>query len=369
MAWWKERGKNHSVFVYYIENGKQKTVGRAKTQALDKMSSQQRDEWVARWSKLNEVQKIRPDLTAVPNDWQLLIDEFETHLKEKNRNPKTIKDHRRHLETSLPFFVSHGCKTFADFPTVSRDLGEWLRKEAGKTSRRIHAINLSLKLFWTFLAEEKDLTVGSLRLRGGVKRSDETPLKFTITPEDILKFNPARLEVRFFTLVGYFFSLRPQEILALKPSDFIAGSKATELDASKAMADAGLYNKLAVFIDKQLSSVGETTPKSGSKGWVTCFNEQAAKEIVAILRQLPRNERVIKVGLDRFLKVWKEQGIPKTVTKDLRRASLYWLGHYSKTTPIALKNHARHKNIETTMLYVRRPEDERYELSSFDLDA
>ena len=48
-------------------------------------------------------------------------------------------------------------------------------------------------------------------------------------------------------------------------------------------------------------------------------------------------------------------GYPGMTLKDLRRASLYWLGHYSSVDLVALKNHARHRNVETTSLYTRRP--------------
>ncbi len=55
--------------------------------------------------------------------------------------------------------------------------------------------------------------------------------------------------------------------------------------------------------------------------------------------------------------------------KDLRRASIYWLGHHTNIGIIELKSHARHKRVDTTALYLRRPEEQIDELDALDLDA
>ncbi len=70
-------------------------------------------------------------------------------------------------------------------------------------------------------------------------------------------------------------------------------------------------------------------------------------------------------------KMWKKAGINKITLKDLRRASLYWLGHYSELNFVDLKNHARHSQPSTTPLYVRRPEEAFDEVGGamLDLDA
>lgn len=94
-----------------------------------------------------------------------------------------------------------------------------------------------------------------------------------------------------------------------------------------------------------------------SVGWVACFDEKAARELVKLLVGKPFDQPLFEHGLFWYIKLWKRGGFPNTVTKDMRRASLYHLGHYSDLPVVALKNHARHQNMETTMLYTRRPEE------------
>ena len=55
--------------------------------------------------------------------------------------------------------------------------------------------------------------------------------------------------------------------------------------------------------------------------------------------------------------------------KDLRRASLYWLGHHTQLGLIELKSHARHSKSDTTLLYLRRPNEELDEVDDLNLEA
>jgi hypothetical protein len=73
---------------------------------------------------------------------------------------------------------------------------------------------------------------------------------------------------------------------------------------------------------------------------------------------------------ERWIKLWSKSGIKDIALKDLRRASLYWLGHYTNITLVGLQSHARHADPKTTALYYRRP-DEEFEgsLDELDLDA
>ncbi len=47
--------------------------------------------------------------------------------------------------------------------------------------------------------------------------------------------------------------------------------------------------------------------------------------------------------------------------KDLRRASLYWLGHNTSITLIQMMKHARQKSEKSLQLYLRRPEEQQKE--------
>jgi hypothetical protein len=161
-------------------------------------------------------------------------------------------------------------------------------------------------------------------------------------------------------LCGYFFSLRTFEVFGLLRKDFRAGSKASELEAAKVFEKAKLFNKLAVNIDKQRGRDGNLTkPKTKySEQVVCCFDEHAAKHLVGLIKDLKLDDFIIPQWLPEYnIKLWKTLGIPGITIKDLRRASLYWLGHNTELTPVQLKNHARHSDINTTLLYCRRPKD------------
>lgn len=366
MAFFRLRPGNH-VYVYHWNGSKQVTLPRKITKHLDGQPLPVIEEWVNRWSNLNEVQKLRPDLSPLPPAWEPLIDRFCENQLAKGRQPSTVKDHRRHLFSALPFFVDSSCVALADFPEASRKLGPWLIK-TGKIPRRIHAINQSMRLFWEFLDGE-GLAEGVLKLTAGHKTANRTPLKKTVAPEELFDLF-TRPDIRLLALLGYFFSLRPQETLALRPCDFRVGSKAAELECCKVLTEAGLYGRLAVNIHRQKTSNGLAKPKKNSFGWVACFDEKAAKEIVRVLASKDLNEPLFGHGAFWYIKLWKRYGLPNSVLKDLRRASLYHLGHYSKLPVTALKNHARHSSIETTMLYTRRPEElNENDQINFDLDA
>lgn len=372
MAYW-QRKSNNRIFVYYHDKQtlKNNTLPRIQTRHLDGQGDDVIEEWVERWSNLNEVKTVRPDLARTPlrGEWATLIDEFCAFMQKEGRAPNTIKDHKRHLLTALPYFAEVGCERFADFYSHSRRLSAWLT-ERGKTARRIWAINQSLSLWWEFLDEQKGLVEGKLKLTGGHKTKNSTPLKLILKPEDILSSKCSHDQIRLMMLIGYYFSLRPQETLALTPAHFRAGNQAAFLECCKALGSAGLFSKLAVNIERQKVGGKFKAPKKNSVGWVGCFDEAGAREIVSLIKDTKKDELLFPLTTDTYFKLWRKHGLPNTVSKDMRRASLYWLGHYSTLPISALKNHARHQSIETTMLYTRRPEElSDSDWQQLDLDA
>ena len=374
MAKWEYRGKKKDIVsVYYFVDKKRIRLPRTKVEHLDRLRPDQIDEWVAAWSRLHEVHKRRKDSIKLPADWELLLKEFESYLAEERQlDRRTISDHLRHLRVALPFFVEKECRTFNDFPAHSRLLKDWLKDHMAKTQRRIRSINISLRVFWNYLKTEKDLPLTDIHLKADKAKKRHTPLKVTITPDEVLEFcsTALREDIKLIALLGYFFSLRPQEILAAKPENFMAGKKAAELDSGRAMGQAGLYDRLAFYCEQQQAYTGTKEPKSSSKGWISCFDERAARLIVAMIKDKDRAAPLIQMSLDVFIKLWRKHGFPNTKSKDMRRASLYHLGHFTNIPAVALKNHARHKYLETTMLYCRRPEDgPNKEEESFDLDG
>jgi len=66
-----------------------------------------------------------------------------------------------------------------------------------------------------------------------------TPLKTFVTPEEALAIE-AKDDLKKLALLCYFFSLRPQEAVAVSAKDFAAGKAAAALECCKTMEKAGL---------------------------------------------------------------------------------------------------------------------------------
>lgn len=202
-------------------------------------------------------------------------------------------------------------------------------------------------------------------------KAKETPLKNTQTPAQMLALVRQTNDVmmKMIMLMGYFFSLRPQEIFAVKQSKFLAGSKAVTLECCRSMSYVKLYGWLAYYVSEQREKSGTIEiPTARSKGWSACFNEEAAQLIVGLIgKNNPDDLYFGKYQNDHWFRKWRELPSTRDMTiKDLRRAGLYWLDHSTELTLAALKNHAGHSKIETTMKNVRRPETTPIEQDSLD---
>ena len=146
-------------------------------------------------------------------------------------------------------------------------------------------------MFWRWL-EEKVEVEGRLILKKSVVPTSATPLRRLASPEEFLAWNSEREDLRLLGLVIYFFSLRPQEAFSLPRKNFLAGERATYLESSRVMREAGLYDRFVIRIDQQRSrKIGLTTPKAGLVGVVSCFNERGAREIIALLTAKKRMSR------------------------------------------------------------------------------
>ncbi len=141
--------------------------------------------------------------------------------------------------------------------------------------------------------------------------------------------------------------------------DFRAGRQVEQLECSKAMRRAGRFSRLTVRVSIQRDDYGQMkTPKASSSGWVACFDETAAKHLVEALTK-HKNSTLFPKSNNAYYKLWKSSGASTSI-KDLRRASLYYLAHYTKmqSYPLDIQKHARHKDFKTTQLYLRRPSEE-----------
>lgn len=372
MAYFQRSGSRVRVFVYSAEDGKPKALPRKKTKHLD---SQPDD--VVRLIVEREWGRPKAQSHEPPLDLQKQFEGFLLYSEGRGKSQATLKQYKTcFLKYIVPFFVGQENLPVNLWPSVSVKLLPFL-KDNDVSNHNILKANSTLSQFWKWLCEEGSVEDVSLRLRRPTIKKQKTPLRKAINPSDVLSFarNCNDESVKLMALCGYFMSLRTQETLALRREIFIAGSRAEALQCCKAMKQVGLYSRLAAKIQEQRGvnwRKGGAVPKADSAGWVACFDEQAAIEIVAIIRN--------KEGyfLNHFSPEWlirkwrrgvKGTALQGVTLKDLRRASLYWLGHNSNLPIVALKHHARHSNITTTELYLRRPEEELIGFDELDLDA
>lgn len=366
MAFWRKDGTR--VSVYTSRDGRQRRLPRDLTRHLDREPDHNIDTWVHNWALVNE-RTVAQAVVLTNQDVLTLVETFCTYLSTRKKSPKTISQHRHNLTRyCLPFLVqAEGLVDPVQWPTRSVRLLEHLQGR-GVAARTINTCNVSMRVFWNWLVEEGRAT-GTLLVRNAIVGAQATPLGFTVTPDDIIKRLYPSPELRLLALIGYFFSLRPQELVSLRPCDFRAGSIAAELDACKAAAKHHLFGRFAVNITRQRVGQEFKTPKANSKGWVACFHEVAAREIVASLQRRKPDELLFSHRLDWWFRLWARDGYPGLALKDLRRASLYWLGHFTELPFTALKNHARHADPSTTALYTRRPGQDAPAFDALDLDA
>ncbi|RZA25437.1 MAG: hypothetical protein EOP10_06870 [Proteobacteria bacterium] len=359
MAYFVSKGS--AVYLYYYKEGKATPLPRKLTKHLDHADEAFRRAFMEDWLFKNGHK--RADRAVLTNQDAIdLVHKFLAFLRSEERAEGTINQYRQMLlEHCLPYFVHRE----HDLP----DPNSWIShapklidhlKAKHLSADIIVRCNVSMRQFWKWLQEEQVVvTTSPLVLRSVKLKQSDTPLKVINSPSEVLQFLERCTDkhIKFIYLMGYFFSLRPQEIFAARRSQFIAGAKAADLECCKVMSKVGLFGRLAFKVDDQRDKKGKLTgAKSGSKGWVSCFNKDAAELVVELVKELGTELFFNKHQNDFWFRHWAKHG-PKEVTiKDLRRMSLYHLGHDSDLSPIALKNHARHTKIETTMKYMRRPE-------------
>lgn len=350
--WYRKNGKYVTVYFEHPDTGVQTQLKRKATKHLDRQPDQAIELWVEEWARLNEAKEARRDTIGATPEQENAFKGFLLHLeKEDERARNTLRNYRRWLKWAVEYFRE---EPLASWPKTSRGFGTWLLSEKRVSESETKAANRAIAKFWRW-AEEEELpgVEGVLKVKGGKKRYKPTPLQRTMTPDEALALawrapSPFNLMV----LVGYFMSLRPQETFALTPDNFLAGKEAAALECNLVLGQHGLYNRLAYYVEEQIVDTGdEDDPKDYSFGWVGCFDERAARLIIRLLENF--------TGFDKkpnhYYNLWRQSKASDFTLKDLRRASIYWLGHYTTLPPGALQNHARHQSIETTQLYMRRP--------------
>lgn len=367
MAYWQRKNDRY-IFVYTCKDGKQKSLPRKQTKHLDGATDDYIQSWVDQYTVQFEKPRVNPDsLNYQDSSLNKYIDGFEAYRLRRKLNKTMVQNQSNLLrEYAVPFFLMQKTplKDPNQWPAVSSKLLEYL-EEKELPGYSIVKLNIALRKFWTWL-EEEGVVIGTqkFRLRNPVIDTAKTPLRETLKPEEVLKFvdNCESKDFQLIALLGYFFSLRPFEVFGLKRSDFAAGEKARFLECCQAMKKVKLYDRLAVKVERQKRANGTVdVPKTTqSQTWVACFNEEAAKRIVKLVNDKKADEFLITEFLpDYYIKKWKSKGIKNTVIKDTRRTSLMHLGHHTDfgMYPMSLMHHARHTKLDTTMLYIRRPDE------------
>ena len=332
------------VYVYYYSDGLRKALPRRQTYHLDNATDPEIERFLKANTALQKARKHRPDAQQVPAELEPLIEQFLTHLKDNlRRQPPTLSQYEGYLRRAGIMFgwpLDKWPLKSPDFPRICRQFG-YSRASMFKMRQNI-------LVFWYWLRDMGYVT-GDLRIPKLSVSNKTTPLKYTLSPEEILNL-PIKGEMRYLALLCYFFSIRPQEAIAVTAQDFAAGSRCDNLECVRVFKKAKLFHKLALRVEKQRHDHTIRDPKKESVGWVACFSEKAAKEIVKLAQTV-----TFKYRMDSYQRRWLKQQLGFTL-KDLRRASIYWLGHNTKLNVVELKNHARHRSLETTSLYVRRPD-------------
>lgn len=372
MAYWqrKQIGVRTCVAVYYRAAGSIRVLPRVLVKDLDERPDDEVDEWVRTY--FNSFSK---DSLTLPydKDVALLAEKFLAYLAAIGRTHSTISEHRSIIfKRILPYFASLGHtesnpeRWFAH--TVR--MQEWLLRQ-GVTPVMRKRTNITLKVFYRYLVEEGVIRFHpTIVVRNPVIPTSATPLRATVSPNNVLEFvdSCSHSELKIIALIGYGFSLRPQEIFALRPIDFIAGQNSSRYECARTFSKFGLFNRLLVNITRQRNNNEFRTPKSDSRGLVACFDEQIARVLVKELADKMPHEQLFKFKPDWYYELWRRNGIDGITIKDLRRSSILYLGHHTELDLIGLKSHARHKDPATTALYLRRPLEETPPWQGLDVD-
>lgn len=293
-----------------------------------------------------------------------LVERFVAYYRDVlEKSDQTFSEHKRHLlQNVIPYFLTRD-PPLTDpnlWHACSQQMTEYLLSQKKLTKGQVRRCNTALRKFYSWLNYAKVTAVPTILVHppAADKEKKTTLLKVFISPEQAAEMarketNP---DLRCILLFGYFFSLRPQEIFGADVGDLRVGKLVAQLEAAKAMHGLKLYNFMAVHITKQRDKKKKLgIPKNDSKGWVACFDEAGAELVVETLEARSPDESVCTAMPNQLYKAWREKYGFKI--KDLRRASLYWLGHNTEMTLTQMMKHARQRSEEALQLYLRRPEE------------
>lgn len=350
-------GKRQPNGTMRVWNSDGTSIPRASIKFLDNYSD---DQVKAYLQNLNATaNKINPD--RLTDKTRELIEAFCAWKAKKGKHHTTVQQERRHVQLAASFFDQFGALSL--WPQNSMELRTDLL-EKGFKEAHINKIQGSVARFWKYARKNKKLVTGVLDFDETVNHAvvGATPLQRHVTPGEVLAFakDCPYNDIKLFALLGYFASMRPQEIMAMSKKDIVGGKEASKLECCKVMKEHGQFGGVAIYVQRQRGSkkTDIRIPKWGTVANVAIFNKEAALLIRSLLKGIEGDLPFSKYGNRYYTDKWKKHGLSLLNPKDPRRASIYWLANYGSVSVIPLSLHARHKDVKTTGLYYRRVEKE-----------
>lgn len=377
------RRRGSKVYLYYYDSrlGRIVQVPRSITQGWDDLPPGEVLELKRQWEEDNGRAKSKiARMVLREGDKALrLWNEYQLQRKRnKKRTDHTETQEKRHFEAFMcPYFVGlHQAKDPTTWHGLVPGFHDWLHEKDLTDSHR-RKILWALERFGKHLVFKRYMTFPFTVQTPSRDDINETPLKIEISPDRILSVvkvqsftrppnkhgnRTSNVNFKLAVLLGYFCSLRPEELYALEKSDILTGQEAVEKSNTyDGLKTHNLGSKITVSIQKALqgNEIVERLKTHHSHGYVNVWHPQAALAIAAIVRGLP-DGRLFPFTRGYLDRAWKEIVYPilGVTAHDLRRASAVYLGRVAMIPMSLLQEHMRHADLSTTAIYMRRPKKE-----------
>ena len=370
----RKNGKYVKVYYWCEVKSKQVMLSREYYRHLDRCGEETIQSWVEEFERVRKG-KVNPSRLFVDHPTiNTFLEQYSAQLKAEGLDIATRKQYMYELKSyGVPFFTNDivvagetkvGLVRIEDWPLKSNHFKTWYLETTGNSENTCNRVMAVLQRFWDWLVF-KDLILPTRNLTFKYKKREKrqgnnqlkTVLPRPVEPDEVLSFiSETQSEVcKFIAATGYGASLRPQEIFALTPSDFVKPEDAVHLELNNRRATFKMYNRLSINIQNQLGAEGVKVAKT--LGMVTFLTEDFAKITLPYLQKTPEGVRFYQYNRRWFYDNWKKFGIEGISIKDLRRASLHYLAHKTpyRQNHVDLMNFARHTNFPTTLIYIKTP--------------
>ena len=388
---YRDKGNRVIAQIYLVDQRRQIKIPRKYIKHLDRLTNTEEIQtFIDNWANLEyPALKIKARFFAEKDEAKVLFDKFVIStdtLRENGLSEETKRDfYYQYFEKYIgKFFGARGIKDVRAWGFHLIDLRDWLLHHESKSRKLTSRVLSRLEQFSKYLVEARIIAEPWLVNKPDTGANDHTPLPREIKPEDImgfaqkaLKAEEPREDIALLALIGFYMGLRPGETFALKREDFFTGEQSEKRSITNLrFAKYGLGSKLTVVINKQKKrdkitregdkitarEVNTPPPKTpGSKGYVTCWDKDAAKAIAVILQGRQTGPLFVQtrdVLFDKWAEVTKSGELADITLHDLRRASGFYLGRILDIPFALLQDHLRHKDPRTTHKYTRRPKDD-----------